>query len=35
MAGMVAARSGLYFSVGMERFARRETERVADLLTHA
>jgi biopolymer transport protein ExbB len=35
MAGMVAALSGLYFSVGMERFARRETERVADLLTHA
>ena len=34
MAGMVAALSGLYFSVSMERFARRETERVADLLTH-
>jgi biopolymer transport protein ExbB len=33
MAGMVAALSGLYFSVSMERFARRETERVADQLT--
>ena len=30
MAGMVAALSGLYFSVSMERFARRETDRVAD-----
>jgi biopolymer transport protein ExbB len=35
MAGMVAALSGLYFSVSMERFAQRETERVADSLTHA
>jgi biopolymer transport protein ExbB len=35
MAGMVAALSGLYLSVSMERFAQRETERVADLLTHA
>jgi biopolymer transport protein ExbB len=34
MAGMVAALSGLYFSVSMERFARRETEQVADQLTH-
>ena len=34
MAGMVAALSGLYFSVSMERFARSETERVADHLTH-
>ena len=34
MAGMVAALSGLYFSVSMERFAKRETERVADHLTH-
>jgi biopolymer transport protein ExbB len=34
MAGMVAALSGLYFSVSMERFARRETQRVADHLTH-
>ena len=34
MAGMVAALSGLYFSVSMERFARQETERVADHLTH-
>lgn len=33
MAGMVAALSGLYFSVSMERFAQRETERLADLLT--
>ena len=30
MAGMVAALSGLYISVSMERFARRETDRVAD-----
>jgi biopolymer transport protein ExbB len=35
MAGMVAALSGLYFSVSMERFANRETERVADQLTPA
>lgn len=34
MAGMVAALSGLYFSVSMERFAERETESIADLLTH-
>jgi biopolymer transport protein ExbB len=34
MAGMVAALSGLYFSVSMERFAQRETERVADHLIH-
>ena len=33
MAGMVAALSGLSFSVSMERFADRETERVADQLT--
>jgi biopolymer transport protein ExbB len=35
MAGMVAALSGLYFSVRIERFAREETKRVADQLTHA
>ncbi|MBW2314089.1 MAG: MotA/TolQ/ExbB proton channel family protein [Deltaproteobacteria bacterium] len=34
MAGMVAALSGLYFSVSMSQFARRETERVASHLTH-
>lgn len=34
MAGMVAALSGFYISVSMERFARRETESIADLLTH-
>jgi biopolymer transport protein ExbB len=33
MAGMVAALSGLYFSVSMERFAQRETERLSDLMT--
>jgi biopolymer transport protein ExbB len=33
MAGMVAALSGLYFSVSMERFARQETDRVADRMT--
>lgn len=34
MAGMMAALSGLYFSVSMERFAERETESIAALLTH-
>jgi len=34
MAGMVAALSGLIFSVQLERFARQETARVADHLTH-
>jgi biopolymer transport protein ExbB len=34
MAGMVAALSGLYFSVSMSQLARRETERVASHLTH-
>jgi len=33
MAGMVAALSGLIFSVQLERFARDEGERVADKLT--
>ena len=33
MAGMVAALSGLYFSVSMERFARREAEGLADQLS--
>ena len=33
MAGMVAALSGLYLSVWMERFARDESARVADRLT--
>ena len=32
MAGMVAALSGLIFSVQLERFARDEGERVADRL---
>jgi len=35
MAGMVAALSGLIISVQIERFAKNETERVADHLTHA
>ena len=35
MAGMVAALSGLALSVQLERFARRETDRVADRLTRA
>jgi biopolymer transport protein ExbB len=35
MAGMVAALSGLILSVQIERFAKNETERVADHLTHA
>jgi biopolymer transport protein ExbB/TolQ len=35
MAGMVAALSGMILSVQIERFANRETERVADHLTHA
>jgi biopolymer transport protein ExbB len=34
MAGMVAALSGLALSVQLERFARNETQRVADGLTH-
>jgi len=34
MAGMVAALSGLYFSISMERFAREESERLADRLVH-
>jgi biopolymer transport protein ExbB len=34
MAGMVAALSGLALSVRLERFAREETKRVADHLTH-
>lgn len=33
MAGMVAALSGLYLSVWLERFARDETERISDQLT--
>jgi len=35
MAGMVAALSGLYFSVSMSQLARRQTERVASHLTPA
>ena len=35
MAGMVAAISGLVFSVQWSRFARQEGERVADHLAHA
>jgi biopolymer transport protein ExbB len=34
MAGMVAALSGLYFSVRLERFTTDETEKLADNLTH-
>jgi len=34
MAGMVAALSGLYFSISMDRFVDGETERVADNLMH-
>jgi len=32
MAGMVAALSGMLFSIQLERFARHESERVADSL---
>jgi biopolymer transport protein ExbB len=35
MAGMVAALSGMIFSVQIERFSNNETNRVADHLTHA
>jgi len=35
MTGMVAALSGLILSVQIERFAKHETARVADHLTHA
>jgi biopolymer transport protein ExbB len=35
MAGMVAALSGLYFSVRLEAFAAQETERMEDLLTRS
>jgi biopolymer transport protein ExbB len=34
MAGMVAALSGLFFSYRLETYAKRETERVDDQLTH-
>jgi biopolymer transport protein ExbB len=34
MAGLVAALSGLYFAGWLEKRARREAERVADLLVH-
>jgi len=34
MAGMVAALSGLYFSISMSRFVEGETERIADNLVH-
>jgi len=34
MAGMVAAISGLYFSVRLQRFARDEAEKLADQMTH-
>jgi biopolymer transport protein ExbB len=34
MAGMVAALSGLYFSVQLQRFARDESEKLADRMTH-
>jgi len=35
MAGMVAAISGLYFSVRLKRFARDEADKLADQMTHA
>ena len=34
MAGMVAALSGLYCSVQLQRFAREESQKLADHLTH-
>ena len=34
MAGMVAALSGLYFTISMDRFVHEETERIADNLVH-
>jgi biopolymer transport protein ExbB len=34
MAGMVAALSGLYFSVQLQRFAKDETDKLADKMTH-
>jgi len=34
MAGMVAALSGLYFSVQLQRFARDRSEELADQMTH-
>lgn len=34
MAGMVAALSGLYFSVQLQRFAKHQGERLADQMTH-
>jgi len=34
MAGMVAALSGLYFSVRLQRFARDESEKLADHMVH-
>ncbi len=34
MAGMVAALSGLYFSVRLQRFAQDESQKLADKMTH-
>lgn len=34
MAGMVAALSGLYFSVQLQKFAKEESDRLADKMTH-
>lgn len=34
MAGMVAAISGLYFSIRLQRFAKDESARLADKMTH-
>ena len=34
MAGMVAALSGLYFSVRLQRFAQDESQKLADQMTH-
>ena len=33
MSGMVAALSGLYFSVTLQNYVKRETDRIADMLT--
>jgi biopolymer transport protein ExbB len=34
MAGMVAALSGLYFSVQLQKFAKEESDKLADRMTH-
>jgi len=35
MAGMVAALSGLYFSVGLQRFANDESQKLGEHMTHS